>query len=143
MNANMNRLMLAVLGGIAGISLAIILAPGSRRERERFGRMAGEVGETVREGLLTRLRTTPLMETGQEMARQVAERAQEAAHRAQEAVGRVRGVTEGGTLAANQAASDALEQASDAAMKALDAVEELVRRTEDVLEGTKKKDIGK
>jgi hypothetical protein len=42
----MNRLILAALGGIAGISLAVILAPASRKERERIGRVAGEPAST-------------------------------------------------------------------------------------------------
>lgn len=142
MNANMNRLMLAVLGGIAGISLAIILSPSSRKDRERIGKMAGEMGETVREGLRTRLRATPLMETGQEMARLISERAQEAAHRAQEAATRMRGAATGGTRAAGEtaaeAAGEALEQAREAAMRALDAVEALVKRTENVIEDSAK-----
>ncbi len=137
MNANMNRLLLAALGGIAGMSLAILMAPGSKRERERLGRVAGEVGETVREGLQTRLRSTPLMESGQELARQIAERAQVAAHRAQEAVSRVR--TAGGVGGSSHAASEALEEASEAATKALEAVEELVKRTEHVIDAAKRK----
>lgn len=139
MNANTTRLVLAILGGLAGVSLAIALAPGTRKGREQLGRAAGEMGESLRQGLRTRLRSTPLMEAGQDVARAVAERAREAAHRAQETVSRVRELAEGGSRSADRTTSEALEQASEAARRALDAVEELVKRTEDVIQGARKK----
>ncbi len=128
----MNRTAIAILGGLAGMAAALLLVPGSRK------RIAHEVG--------ARLRSTPLVESGQEVARQVAQRAQglaadvaeiaqDVAGKATQAVGKARGAA----MARSQNPAEAAEMAADAAQKALDAVDELVRRTQDVLHAARKR----
>ncbi|MBM3269729.1 MAG: hypothetical protein FJZ01_19020 [Candidatus Sericytochromatia bacterium] len=137
----MNRIAMAVIGGLTGVAAALLL--GSRESRKR---LADQVGETLKLGANARLRATPLIESGQEAAREVAKRArglaadaaglaQTMAERAQSAAPALRQAR--GRRA--QGATDAAKLATDAARKTLDAVDELVRRTQDVVHEARKR----
>ena len=130
----MNRIAIAILGSVAGAVAALLLTPSTR------GRIA-EVGETMKHGVNARLRATPLIESGQELTRQLAGRAQDfaqdVADKAQEAVGKAKRMKT--SRDSQQVPTESAELAVEAAERALAAVDDLVNRARNVLSAARKR----